>query len=235
MSLSENAFKKLQKQRYSHGLSLLNIKFHTSQEFLDPEIEGDVALIRTPKGTFKIVSSTIPELEYLITPLNKRYAILWKEPYLGIILSEFTNLQEIKEIVGLYKSARNIELEPEVVESIKIPTAGKGINNSIKKLSYEAKFLKKKVMAAEIMDCITRTRQLVTRAIRTHQDALPAILNAENRKAEASIEENGKEKRTVLNTKKKIPSGKSNVPSVQKKAKQSGTPQKRKGKVPLRS
>jgi hypothetical protein len=103
------------------------------------------------------------------------------------------------------------------VEEIKIPTAGKGINSSIRKLASEAYFLKKKVLASEVMDCAVRVKQNIYRAARVHQDVLPQIFAAARRQVEASLKKNGGEERTVRKTSRAVHAASSKLPSMREK------------------
>ena len=218
--LSKPILTKLLRKRYSNGLQLLNLKFGAISQvaYQPPRKKSELAIITSDLGEFIVsVSPAIPQVEYIECPNGKTYVTFWKTPYIGIILKELDSEDSILETIELYQRAMLIELSPETVEEIKIPTAGKGINSSIKKLASEAYFLKKKILASEVMDCAVRVKQNIYRAARVHQDVLPAIFSAARRQVEVSLKKDGVEKRTIRKTARPVHAGSCKLPSMRKK------------------
>jgi len=185
-------------------------------------------------GSWKI-SSTINENQWELFEHPKKdavYAVLWITHFIGIILDQCAKKEDriktmvgrLDEIASLFRKASASQIAPEFVADIKPPTAGAGIRRSIQQLSHEAQFLKKKVSGSEIIDCITRSRSLVERAARIHQDTLPQIFAAARRTSEASERQDEKSERALHGPAKKVPARKPVVSSPRVQPKRNSGP-----------
>ena len=223
---------KLRAQRYSHGLGILNLKFgpNSVARFGSSEKPSEfapdlVATVYGSLGPWKISSTINKEWwEIYEHPQNDAvYAVLWITQFVGIILDQCaknkervkTMIARLDELASLYRTASQSIISPDHIEDINPPTAGAGIRRSIQQLSNEAKFLQKDISGAEVIDCITRTRSLVERAARIHQDTLPQIFAASRRTAESRKQAEVKNKSGIRQAAKGVPSRQPKVRNVQ--------------------
>ena len=231
--ISTTTSSKLRAQRYSHGLGILNLKFgpNSVARFGSSEKRSEftpdiVATVYGSLGPWKISSTINKEWwEIYEHPQNDAvFAVLWITPFVGIILDQCaknkervkTMIARLDELASLYRTASQSIISPDHIEDINPPTAGAGIRRSIQQLSNEAKFLQKDISGAEVIDCITRTRSLVERAARIHQDTLPQIFAAARRTAESRKQAEGKGKQGIHFASCKVHVGPSGVHNVSK-------------------
>lgn len=136
---------------------------------------------------------------------NIIYIIHWITPYVGVIIVSCKKsetaiklcLDALPETYNLFQSAMNSLISPDEIDKIHLPTAGSGIQRSIKQLANEARFLQKKVSGQEIMDCIIRVRSRIERAERVQKDAISEIFNAARRSAQSYKLQNEKGQRGI--------------------------------------
>lgn len=219
--------KRLMEQRYTNWLGMLNLKFgHNSVAKSvskgKSELLPDVfASVYGTAGEWKISSTINKDWWELYEHPHKGaiYAVLWITPFVGIILDQCAKSEDrllkmlwrLDELASLFRAASKSMIDPEHIESINPPTAGAGTRRSIQQLFHEAKFLQKDISGAEVIDRITRTRSLVERAARIHQDTLPQIFAAARRTAEFRKQQNEKSERTLHGAENKVPARKPKV------------------------
>lgn len=231
--LHANTLTKLNVERYGEGLLAMNIKFEPDSQ--NPKLSKNLdqskfsvqcyAGVETGLGCWGIGKpETDAWWDLIESPDGSVYAVLWKTPFLGTVLSR---CRATKESIGLmietlpalerqYAIACKKQFSPEHVISIKSDSASASINRSIEALSNEAKFLQKKITGQEIIDCVIRVRQLIKRAWKTHGEIVASVLLAENGEDKPSQQKTGKSKPKVLATKKGVSGKQSAMRTVRK-------------------
>lgn len=231
--ISSDTLKKLQLQRFTHGLELINLKFAQNLEAqYEPKLEkskllpNHFASVWGADGLWKI-SSTINKdwWELFEHPKqDKVYAVLWINPYTGIVLDQCKKskdqlasmISRLDDMSNLFLKAAHRMISPEECDSINMPTASAASKRSLKKLSNEAKFLKKDISGMEVLDCVIRTRSLIDRAARVHKDTIPQIFAASKRTTEAREQKAKQGKSGILQTQKTVSVSKPKVRNVQR-------------------